>query len=276
MIPVLGSFRHLTQAVVDPDRAREFGRVTQSAAVTDLAPPMFGVCLARPAFVQGLADSVPAELAATTPILHGEHVYRSTRPLELGRTVDVGLALLGVGSRPSGAVVLIGVRLEDGAGLIEEHELTAFLPGADLGPAVGEPVRPLSGMVPGSGDVDAERRLLIDTSGDLSRRYGAVADDRTPFHMDDDQARSFGFPRVILHGLCTLTLAVNALLREGPAGSAVQGVAARFAAPGHPGEQLTVARRHLSEGNVGFTVSRPSGQIVLKHGLLSTSAPTRA
>jgi len=73
--------------------------------------------------------------------------------------------------------------------------------------------------------------------------------DSNPLHIDPDMARSVGFPRPILHGLCTYGLACRAILRaccdDDPARIAQFDV--RFSAPVYPGE--TVTTRIWRDGN---------------------------
>lgn len=64
--------------------------------------------------------------------------------------------------------------------------------------------------------------------------------DRNPLHADPEAARSAGFPRPILHGLCTFAIAGHAILREccDYDDSKVKHMRVRFTAPAFPGETL--------------------------------------
>ncbi|MFV0493662.1 MaoC/PaaZ C-terminal domain-containing protein [Mycobacterium sp.] len=66
--------------------------------------------------------------------------------------------------------------------------------------------------------------------------------DRNPLHSDPEFAAAAGFPRPILHGLCTYGMTCKAItdaVLDGDAG-AVRGYGARFAGVAFPGEMLTV------------------------------------
>ncbi|MDQ4084285.1 MAG: MaoC family dehydratase N-terminal domain-containing protein [Actinomycetota bacterium] len=66
--------------------------------------------------------------------------------------------------------------------------------------------------------------------------------DRNPLHSDPEFAQAAGFPRPILHGLCTYGIVCKALvdtLLDGDAGR-VAGFAARFAGVVFPGETLRI------------------------------------
>lgn len=48
-------------------------------------------------------------------------------------------------------------------------------------------------------------------SGDIGRRYAAVAGDRNPIHLHPLSAKAFGFPRAIAHGMWTKARCLGAL-----------------------------------------------------------------
>lgn len=89
--------------------------------------------------------------------------------------------------------------------------------------------------------------------------------DLHPVHVDVEVARSYGFERPILHGLCTLGIALRLL---GPASgshpAALQSATARLSAPVLPGDVLTV-RAASWDGGLGFDVVAGDRQ-VLKDG----------
>jgi acyl dehydratase len=102
-----------------------------------------------------------------------------------------------------------------------------------------------------------QQALLYRLSGDMN-----------PLHADPAIARAAGFERPILHGRCTLGVAVHALLRHccDYDASRLRSLAVRFSAPFLPGETL---RTELwREGDrVFFRASaRERGVQVLSHG----------
>ncbi|MGC4049957.1 MAG: MaoC family dehydratase [Paludibaculum sp.] len=83
--------------------------------------------------------------------------------------------------------------------------------------------------------------------------------DRNPLHSDPGFASAAGFPRPILHGLCTYGLAAKALtdaLVDGDA-SAVGCYGARMAGVVFPGEMLRLTAWQTDGGYVG-TLTVPS------------------
>lgn len=91
--------------------------------------------------------------------------------------------------------------------------------------------------------------------------------DRNPLHSDPEFARSAGFDRPILHGLCTYGFAGRALLGTCCDNQAERfGVmSARFVAPVYPGDLLTTNVWETEEGAV-FFVENQAGVTVLDRG----------
>ncbi len=99
-----------------------------------------------------------------------------------------------------------------------------------------------------------------------------LSGDDNPLHADPEVALRAGFPRPILHGLCTFGVAGHALLKalcwspEPGRRLDIRSIGARFSAPVYPGEILRTEIWH--DGNqVAFRSSVPQrGVVVLNHG----------
>ena len=85
-------------------------------------------------------------------------------------------------------------------------------------------------------------RVEIATRPDQALLY-RLCGDRNPLHSDPEFARRAGFPRPILHGMCSYGITCRAVLQTyadyDPA--AFKRHAARFSAPVFPGETVSVA-----------------------------------
>jgi acyl dehydratase len=108
-----------------------------------------------------------------------------------------------------------------------------------------------------------------DTRPDQALLY-ALSGDRNPLHRDPKLAQAVGFPRPILHGLCSYGTACRALLAAvaGYAPERIRQFDVRFSKPVFPGETLAV--EIWAEGStISFRASvkeRP-GTVVLNNGL---------
>jgi acyl dehydratase len=86
-----------------------------------------------------------------------------------------------------------------------------------------------------------DRSVDISTRPDQALVY-RLCGDRNPLHSDPEFARRAGFPRPILHGMCTFGITCRGILQtyaDYDAG-AFKRHAARFSSPVYPGETVTL------------------------------------
>lgn len=99
--------------------------------------------------------------------------------------------------------------------------------------------------------------LSVPTAPSQALLY-RMCGDRNPLHSDPDFAAAAGFPRPILHGLCTYGMTCKALvdtLLDGDVGQ-LKSFGARMAGVVFPGETLTVSVWKL-DGSYAATVTAP-------------------
>jgi acyl dehydratase len=108
-----------------------------------------------------------------------------------------------------------------------------------------------------------------DTRPDQAFLY-ALSGDRNPLHRDPAFAKLVGFPRPILHGLCSFGTACRAILstvgQYQP--ERVKEIAVRFSKPVFPGETI-VTEIWADGGTISFRahVKEREGVVVLNNGL---------
>jgi acyl dehydratase len=118
---------------------------------------------------------------------------------------------------------------------------------------------------------DAPPRTVVrySTRQDQGLLY-RLSGDRHPLHSDPLYAARSGFPKPILHGLCTYGFTGRALLHTYCAGQAARfrAIQARFSAPVFPGEELTVEMwGEPADGRAHFQTRAADGRVVLSAGL---------
>ena len=129
-----------------------------------------------------------------------------------------------------------------------------------------DPLPETAGAAPRSGAPDAvveiqslpQAALLYRLSGDFN-----------PLHVSPSAATAAGFPRPILHGLCTYGMAARAVLASfcDYDGGRLKEIDARFSAPVFPGETIRVEMTRTSHNIVNFEASvRSRETAVLKDG----------
>ncbi len=171
-------------------------------------------------------------------VVHGEQSITLHGPLPtegeiVGRTRVTGLVDKGPGR---GALMYTAKDVFDSAGrLLATTDSTTFMRGdGGFGGPAG-PVKPPHPAPEGAPDMTVD----LPTRPEQALYYRLNGDDN-PLHADPEVAARAGFPRPILHGLCTMGVVVHALLRAlcdyDPA--ALRSVGLRFSAPVFPGETI--------------------------------------
>lgn len=203
-------------------------------------------------------------------VVHGEQKVRLLRPLPAAATLWTSSEIKAVYDKGKGALVVVECQINEADGKpVAVSEFSLYVRGAGgfggpRGPEGAAGERKDHALPDGPPDFEVteatrpEQALLYRLSGDLN-----------PLHADPLMAQAVGFPKPILHGLCTFGFATRALVRsvcDGD-GDRVRALSARFAAPVLPGDALTTRGWHLGEGTYALRVTTHSGQEVLSHAL---------
>lgn len=189
-------------------------------------------------------------------MLHGAQGVRLHRPLPAAGELEVVAEIADLqdkGETRNAVVTLVGRGNDPRSGeLVAETTTTLVFRGhGGFGGSAGASVAPVAipERVPDhevDDRTDERQPLLYRLTGD-----------RNPLHSDPWFAREkAGFPRPILHGLCTYGIAGRALvaaLCDGDC-AGVAGIDARFTAPVFPGERLTTSAWQLTETSAAFRV----------------------
>ena len=199
--------------------------------------------------------------------LHGEQHFCIDKPLEHGKTYVGSYRVLDVVDKGPGKGALVyfeKVLREKGSDAVAATVTqTTFLRG-DGGTggttSVSRPIHALPESAP-------DGQLALTTLPQAALIY-RLSGDYNPIHADPAMARSAGFERPILHGLCTLGVATRALLwaccDDDP--TALKSVRLRFTSPVYPGE--TVVTEYWRDGRSAHfrALVAERGVVVLNNG----------
>lgn len=111
-----------------------------------------------------------------------------------------------------------------------------------------------------------DKQVTYDTRPDQALTY-RLSGDRNPLHADPEFAKMGGFPKPILHGLCTYGFTGRALLHElcGSDPANFKSMEGRFSKPVFPGDSLTV-KMWIDGDEAVFYSETQNGDIVLDQG----------
>lgn len=113
----------------------------------------------------------------------------------------------------------------------------------------------------------ADAEVTYHPQSDQALLYRLCSGDRNPMHSDPAFARRAGFPRPILHGMCTYGYTARALLHTACDGDPARfgSISARFAKPVFPGEPLTISVWREG-GRVCFVTRTEGSGVVVDQG----------
>ena len=211
-------------------------------------------------------------------LLHGSQQIRLHRPLPPAGKLNVYSEVVDIQDKGEGKnaiLVFKGVGTDPDTGdVVAETVSTAVIRGeGGFGGQPGE--RPVAPQIP---DREPDAKVALATTEDLPLIY-RLSGDRNPLHSDPWFAQTLaGFPKPILHGLCTYGVAGRVLVAELGGGDAtrIKAVGARFTSPVFPGETLTTSVWRTEPGHAVFRTEAAEAdgsnlRVVLQDGTVEYS-----
>jgi acyl dehydratase len=222
------------------------------------------------AVVLGARGAVPMNrIGSFNPamLVHGEQAIELARPLPAEGTLKATGKIAAIYDKGKGAVIVTETESVDAQSgeLLFRTRSGAYVRGAggfggDRGPS--GPAYELPARKP-----DHEVRYATLPEQALLYR---LSGDRNPLHSDPEFARAAGFPRPILHGLCTFGFTGRALLHTlcGSDPARFKAMEGRFSKPVFPGETLTISM-WVDGRTCLFQTKNDRDEVVLDHGKLT-------
>jgi acyl dehydratase len=178
-------------------------------------------------------------------LLHGSQQIRLHAPLPPSGRLNVHSEVVDIQDKGEGKnaiLVFKGTGTDPDTGqVVAESVSTAVIRGE--GGFGGQP-----------GDREPDAKVALPTTEDQPLIY-RLSGDRNPLHSDPWFAQNLaGFPKPILHGLCTYGVAGRVLVAElgGNDATKIKAVGARFTSPVFPGETLTTSVWRTESGHAVF------------------------
>jgi acyl dehydratase len=197
-------------------------------------------------------------------LVHGEQAFEVFGPIPPAGKVRTRGRVASIVDKGKAGVVTFeceSTNLETQKVLFK-NRMTAFIRGA--GGFGGDPgPKPVPFELPTR---KADHEVTYATREDQALIY-RLSGDMNPLHVDPELAKSVGFPKPILHGLCTYGFTGRALLsalcKNDPA--RFRSMEGRFSKPVYPGESVTV-KMWVDGGSAVFQTVNPAGDVVLDQG----------
>jgi acyl dehydratase len=222
------------------------------------------------AVVLGARGAVPMGRAGSfnpTMLVHGEQAIELARPIPAEGTLKATGKIAAIYDKGKGAVIVTETESVDAASgeLLFRTRSSAFVRGA--GGFGGE--RGPSGPTHEPPARKPDHEVSYRTQPDQALLY-RLSGDRNPLHSDPEFARAAGFPRPILHGLCTYGFTGRALLHAlcGSDPARFKSMEGRFSKPVFPGETLSIVM-WVDGTTCLFQTKNERGEVVLDQGRMT-------
>ena len=251
----------------DPTDANQLKFVTESLEGTPVVVPTMAVVLGFPG--SWMAD--PGTGMDFSKSVHGEEELVLHRPLPPVATVEAHHRVVSIVDKGPGrgALVAYDKVLYDKAtgGKLATVTHTTFARNDGGFSAADGLTDPAPAPRPGPPLSPPERVATFRTLPQQGLLYRLCAD-RNPLHALPDAARAAGYPRPILHGLCTYGIACRAVMASwcDHRPERLRSLFARFSSPVYPGETLRVEMYGDASEVLFRVVAVERDQIVLDAG----------
>ena len=253
--------------------ARATNDLNERYLSTDIvAPPVFVVVPVFAAFMEASMD--PELQADMLRLVHGTEEHILHRPIRPGDVLSIAPVLESVEVKDSGETFTIaGMVTDRGDVPVAEVRGTMFIRGTGSGRKAAAAAAAATDT---SGEVIYEETTKVDE--DQTQRYAEASGDYNPIHLDDNTARMAGLPGIILHGMCTMAIAIKGAVDGLAAGNPerVRRVGVRFSRPVLPGGELTTKFWRSASGaevdSYTFETYNPEGKAVIKGGAVDIAS----
>ncbi|KAK8585218.1 hypothetical protein V6N13_139153 [Hibiscus sabdariffa] len=197
------------------------------------------------------------------------------KPLPSNVTIHNKVSLAGLHDKGKAAVLEIEIRsYEEGSGeLLSLNRLSAFLRGAG---GFSDPSQPFTYRDYPANQLSAIRvpegppyAVFEDCTQPSQALLYRLSGDYNPLHSDPMFAEVAGFPRPILHGLCTLGFAVRAIIKRICRGDPdiIKTISGRFLLHVYPGETL-ITEMWLQDLRVIYRVKAKDRNLAVLSGFV--------
>ncbi|MFW9952946.1 MAG: MaoC/PaaZ C-terminal domain-containing protein [Candidatus Thorarchaeota archaeon] len=232
-----------------------------------LHPPLYPVVF-LPDILRQLVDDAEEMNLDILRVVHAEQEMWWRKQIHPNEDIITHAKIVNIEQRGSNEILELHIRCNHDDTTAVEMQYRLLMRGRGRGSSDSPPQREESSHHP-----EIISRHSMKVAEDQGKRYAEASGDHNPIHISDEIAKSVGLPRAILHGLCTMAFASQAIVEElldrDP--TRLKYMSVRFSKPVLMGETLTTELFDMKTDKEGmctvhFETKNPSGISVLTRG----------
>lgn len=201
-----------------------------------VAPPLFAVRFFNQLYVKVVTD--PSLEINVGRLLFGEMEMRYLSPIRPGDQVFARVTVLNIEDKETGQVMRLRSQLIC-EGDVKVDAVASWFVRWEKKPKIKRLASPSAD--PSETDLPIafeDSTVFLENQTQL---FAMASNDPNPVHLDANFAKAFGFPGVIVHGLCSMAFCSKAFVSKATQGDPrkLQSLKVRFSKPALPGQKLT-------------------------------------
>ncbi|MHA2352114.1 MAG: MaoC/PaaZ C-terminal domain-containing protein [Candidatus Thorarchaeota archaeon] len=211
----LGKEYHAGPQIVDSESVRKYARATNeknplylsTESGAELVPPPLYPVVFLPDILSQLVDDSEKMDFDILRVVHAEHQMSWKETLSIGDEIHTTAKISNMEQRGVNEILDLHIRCRREDVTVVEMNYRLLSRGKKK---AGDKKPTVPTHEPEKGKVLAKHQSVV--AADQGARYAEASGDHNPIHISDEIARSVGLPSAILHGLCTMALASQALV----------------------------------------------------------------
>jgi acyl dehydratase len=209
----LGKEYSVDSQSVEPEGIQKYALATNDEnpryLVSDaeqVPPPIYPVVFLPGILSQLVDDSEKMEFNILR-VVHAEHRMQWLDTLRPGDEIHTTARIANMETRDVNEILDLEIQCKRNNDILVQMDYRLLVRGVKK---EGEKKAPRRSEEPERGKLLTKQSMMV--TADQGKRYAEASGDHNPIHVSDEIARSVGLPSAILHGLCTMAIASQAIV----------------------------------------------------------------
>ena len=209
----LGKEYRVDSQSVEPESIRKYARATNDenpayqTSNSELATPPIYPVVFLPGILSQLGDDAEGMDLNILRAVHAEHRMKWISALKPGDEILTTAKIANIETRGVNEILDMEIYCKRDDNMVVQMDYRILVRGKKKD---GEKKTPQEPQTPKRGELLFKKSTKV--AADQGVKYAEASGDHNPIHQSDEIAKSVGLPSAILHGLCTMAIASQAIV----------------------------------------------------------------